>query len=61
MRLDSAGAEHRVVQRDVLNLALERIQRGTGAAVLRSQRLIILTGADEDCRQLARIGCDITR
>src|ERR1700730_4117076 len=61
MRCEIGGVERGVVQRDRLNLALERMQRGAGAATLRSRSLsiLIVAGADEERHRLGRIDCDV--
>jgi hypothetical protein len=53
MRLQSAGIERGLVQRDRLHEALERKQRGPGADILRSQRLIVGAGADQAVQEAA--------
>ena len=63
MRCEIGGVERGVVQRDRLNQALERKQRGAGAAILRSRSLsiLIVAGADEERHRLGRIDCDVSR
>src|ERR1700733_10357283 len=63
MRCEIGGVERGVVQRDRLNQALERNQRGAGAAILRSRSLgtFIVAGADEERQRLGRIDWDVSR
>src|ERR1700685_3618344 len=63
MRCEIGGVERGVVQRDGLNQALERMQRGASAASLRSRSLsiLIVAGADEERHRLGRIDCDVRR
>src|SRR3984957_6327400 len=61
MRREIAGVERGVVQRDRLNQALERNQRGAGATSLRSRSILLVAWAVEERPRLGRIDCDVRR
>src|SRR6202451_1569349 len=63
MRCEIGGLERGVVQRDRLNQALVRMQRGAVALSLRSRSLsiLIVAGADEERHRLVRTDCGVSR